>query len=63
MNTNSQQCIFTQSADGLPVYGSRLMVLVRNADGFPAVSATTELKNVKGYKNPRKTNKQTMQLH
>ena len=45
---------YMQTADGLPVYGSRLMVLVRNVDGFPAVSATTDLRDVKGYKKPRR---------
>jgi len=45
---------YMQTADGLPVYGTRLMVLVRNADGFPAVSATTDLRDVKGYKSPKR---------
>jgi len=45
---------FTQTADGLPVYGSRLMVLVRNVDGYPAVSATTDLRDVKGFMQPRR---------
>jgi hypothetical protein len=45
---------YMQTADGLPVYRSRLMVLVRNANDFPAVSATTELRNVKGYKVPKR---------
>lgn len=45
---------YMQTADGLPVYGSRLMVLVRNVDGFPAVSATTDLRDVKGYKLPKR---------
>ena len=45
---------YMQTADGLPVYGTRLMVLVRNADGFPAVSATTDLRDVKGYKSPQR---------
>ena len=45
---------YMQTANGLPVYGSRLMVLVRNVDGFPAVSATVDLRDVKGYKMPRR---------
>ncbi len=45
---------YMQTADGLPVYGSRLMVLVRNVDGYPAVSATTDLRDVKGYKSPKR---------
>ncbi|MBC8523541.1 hypothetical protein H8D29_06400, partial [PVC group bacterium] len=45
---------FMQTADGLPVYESRLMVLVRNADGFPAVSATTVLQDVAGFKRTNK---------
>ncbi len=45
---------YMQTADGLPVYGSRLMVLVRNIKDFPAVSATTVLRDVKGYKAPKR---------
>jgi Zn-dependent metalloprotease len=45
---------YMQTADGLPVYGSRLMVLVRNINDFPAVSATTDLRDVKGYKVPKR---------
>ena len=45
---------YMQTADGLPVYGSRLMVLVRNINGYPAVSATTDLRDVKGYKKPNR---------
>ena len=45
---------YTQTIDGLPVYDSRLMVLVRNAKNYPAVSATTVLKDVKGFKAPRR---------
>ena len=43
---------FMQTADGLPVFGSRLMVLTRNVPGFPASSATTDLRDVMGYKKP-----------
>ncbi|MDP7004940.1 MAG: hypothetical protein QF718_01845, partial [Phycisphaerales bacterium] len=39
---------YMQTADGLPVYGSRLMVLARNITNYPAVSATTVLFDVKG---------------
>jgi Zn-dependent metalloprotease len=45
---------YMQTADGLPVYGSRLMVLVRNVANYPAVSATTVLYDVKGYKAPKR---------
>jgi len=45
---------YVQTADGLPVYGSRLMVLVRNVDGYPAVSATTVLRDVKGFQKNRR---------
>ena len=45
---------YMQTADGLPVYGSRLMVLVRNVNGYPAVSVTTDLRDVTGYKKPRR---------
>ncbi|MDP6601803.1 MAG: hypothetical protein QGH76_05850, partial [Phycisphaerales bacterium] len=44
---------YTQTADGVPVYGTRLMVLVRNVDGFPAVSATADLRDITGFKAPR----------
>jgi Zn-dependent metalloprotease len=44
---------YMQTADGLPVYESRLMVLVRNITDYPAVSATTVLRDVKGFKKPR----------
>jgi hypothetical protein len=43
---------YMQTADGLPVYGSRLMLLVRNIHGYPGVSATTDLRDVMGYKKP-----------
>ncbi|MBC8200671.1 MAG: hypothetical protein H8E86_01395 [Planctomycetes bacterium] len=45
---------YMQTADGLPVYGSRLMVLVRNMKDFPAVSATVDLRDVKGFKAPKR---------
>jgi len=45
---------FKQTIDGLPVYGSRLMVLSRNVDGNPIVNATVDLREVKGFKKPRK---------
>jgi hypothetical protein len=45
---------YMQTADGLPVYGSRLMVLVRNVEGYPAVSSTTVLQNVLGFKQTSK---------
>ena len=43
---------FKQTVDGLPVYGSRLMVLARNVDGFPVVNATVDLRDVQGFKKP-----------
>ena len=43
---------FKQTADGLPVYGSRLMVLARNIANFPIVNATVDLRDVKGFKKP-----------
>ena len=45
---------YMQTADGLPVYETRLMVLVRNVDGFPAVSVTTVLQDVDGFRRTRK---------
>jgi len=45
---------YMQTADGLPVYGSRLMVLVRNINGYPGVSATTDLRDVMGFKKPNR---------
>jgi len=45
---------YMQTADGLPVYGSRLSVLVRNVEGFPAVSATTDFRNVWGFTAPKR---------
>jgi len=44
---------FKQSVDGLPVYGSRLMVLSRNVEGNPIVNATIDLRDVHGFKKPR----------
>ncbi|MBT4530793.1 MAG: hypothetical protein HOC27_06260, partial [Phycisphaerae bacterium] len=45
---------FKQQIDGLPVYGSRLMVLARNVQGFPIVNATVDLRDVIGFKKPRR---------
>ena len=45
---------FKQSIDDLPVYGSRLMVLSRNVEGNPIVNATVDLRDVVGFKKPRK---------
>ena len=45
---------FKQTIDGLPVYGSRLMVLARNVDGNPIVNATVDLRDVQGFKKPRR---------
>jgi hypothetical protein len=43
---------FKQSADGLPVYGTRLMVLSRNVANNPIVNAEVNLRDVKGFKKP-----------
>ena len=45
---------YMQTADGLPVYETRLMVLVRNVAGYPAVSSTTVLQDVAGFKRSNK---------
>ncbi|MDP7008806.1 MAG: hypothetical protein QGI78_04465 [Phycisphaerales bacterium] len=45
---------YMQTADGLPVYETRLMVLVRNVAGYPAVSVTTVLQDVAGFKRSNK---------
>jgi len=45
---------YMQTADGLPVYETRLMVLVRNVAGYPAVSSTTVLQDVAGFKRSSK---------
>ncbi|MDP7008804.1 MAG: hypothetical protein QGI78_04455 [Phycisphaerales bacterium] len=43
---------FKQTADGLPVYGSRLMTLVKNTPNNPIVNATLDLRDVAGFKRP-----------
>ncbi|MBT4584731.1 MAG: hypothetical protein HOC93_06585 [Phycisphaerae bacterium] len=43
---------FKQTADGLPVYGSRLMTLVKNTANNPIVNVTTDLRDVAGFKRP-----------
>ena len=45
---------YMQTADGLPVYETRLMVLVRNVHGYPAVHSTTVLQDVAGFKRSNK---------
>ena len=45
---------FKQTIDGLPVYGSRLMVLSRNVEGNPVVNATVDLRDVENFKKPRR---------
>ena len=45
---------YTQTADGLPVYGTRLITLVRNVDGNPVVNATIDLRDVAGFVKPRR---------
>ena len=41
---------WTQTADGLPVYDTRLNVLVRNVQDYPAVYVTSDLRDVGGFK-------------
>lgn len=45
---------YKQTIDGLPVYGSRLMVLSRNVEGNPIVNATVDVRDVQGFKKPRR---------
>jgi Zn-dependent metalloprotease len=45
---------FKQTIDGLPVYGSRLMVLSRNVDNNPIVNAEVNLRDVQGFKRPKR---------
>ena len=45
---------FKQTADGLPVYGSRLMTLSRNVTGNPVVNAEVNLRDVNGFKKPER---------
>ncbi len=44
---------FTQQRDGVDVYGSRLVVLVRNQPGFSVVLANAQLRNLHGYQIAR----------
>ncbi len=37
---------FSQQIDGVPVFGTRLCVLVRNEPGYPVVLASSELKHI-----------------
>ena len=43
---------WTQTADGLPVWRSRLNALVRNDTGFPVVQVTADVRDVTGFKAP-----------
>ena len=45
---------YKQTADGLPVYGTRLMTLTRNVEGNPVVNATVDLRDVAGFKKPHR---------
>ena len=45
---------FKQMADGLPVYGTRLMTLVKNTQDNPVVNVTVDLRDVAGFKQPRR---------
>jgi len=44
---------YTQSVDGIPVYGSRLTVLVRNESNFPAVHVTAALHDLNEWQLPK----------
>lgn len=41
---------WSQTADGLPVYNTRLNVLVRNVEDYPAVYITSDIRDVGGFK-------------
>ncbi|MDG2422988.1 MAG: hypothetical protein P8M22_03315 [Phycisphaerales bacterium] len=43
---------WTQTADGLPVWRSRLNVLVRNAPEYPAVYVTSDVREIGDFKAP-----------
>ena len=45
---------FKQTVDGLPVYGSRLMTLSRNVANNPIVNAEVNLRDVAGFKQPKR---------
>ena len=48
---------FKQLADGLPVYGTRLMTLSRNIGNNPIVNVEVNLRDVKGFKKPSRITK------
>jgi hypothetical protein len=41
---------YSQSRDGIPVFGSRLILLVRNETEYPLVLVSSDLKNLGGFK-------------
>jgi hypothetical protein len=41
---------YSQSKDGIPVFGSRVVLLVRNEAGYPLVLASSDLKNLGDFK-------------
>jgi hypothetical protein len=41
---------YSQSKDGIPVFSSRLILLVRNEAGYPLVLVSSDLKNLGGFK-------------
>ncbi|MEC7384593.1 MAG: hypothetical protein VYB14_00285, partial [Planctomycetota bacterium] len=45
---------FKQNVQGVPVYNSRLQVLVRNESDYPAVSIGTDLRNVESLRGVQK---------
>ena len=40
---------YRQTVNGIPVYGSRVMILVRHDPGFPVVNAKGDIKPIKGW--------------
>lgn len=40
---------YRQTVNGIPVYGSRMMILVRHDPGFPVVNAKGDIKPIKGW--------------
>jgi hypothetical protein len=41
---------YSQSKDGIPVFGSRFILLVRNETGYPLVLVSSDLRNLGGFK-------------
>ena len=47
---------YSQSKDGIPVFRSRLILLVRNEVGYPLVLASSDLRNLGGFTPQMKSN-------